>query len=133
MNISHSVYLTLDSTQSNPLFRSPIGSNVHNILDLGTGDATWAFDVADTYPGAHVTGVDLYPPPRDFLPPNCELLVDDVMKPWMFEKKFELIHARFLVGSFTPEGWKGLYKQAYDNLVPGGWFEAVEPSLEALW
>ena len=133
MNISHLVYQVLDCQQENPFFRAPVGENVQNILDIGTGDGAWAIDVADRYPGAKVIGVDLYPPPETFLPSNCELLVDDVVQPWIYDQKFDLIHARFLLGSFTAEGWKALYKQIYDNLVPGGWFEAVEPSIHLLW
>lgn len=34
-------------------------------------------DVADRYPNTTVTGVDLYPPPQTFVPPNCVLEVDD--------------------------------------------------------
>ena len=78
----------------NPLFRSPIDEEkVQNILDLGTGDGAWvcgytpslakcrdpanssfeAIDAADRYPQAIVRGVDLYPPPQDWVPPNCIL------------------------------------------------------------
>ena len=32
---------------------------------------------------------------------------------------------RWLLGSFIPRDWEKLYKQAYDNLVPGGWIEHV--------
>ena len=39
--------------------------------------------------------------------------VDDVLKPWLFQNKFELIHMRDLYGSFTDVQWRLLYKQAY--------------------
>lgn len=32
-----------------------------------------AIDAADRYPHATVYGVDLYPPPQDWVPPNCIL------------------------------------------------------------
>ena len=32
-----------------------------------------AIDVADRYPHATIHGVDLYPPPQDWVPPNCIL------------------------------------------------------------
>lgn len=38
---SHLICKILDSQQTNPLFRSPIGENPQNILDVGTGDGEW--------------------------------------------------------------------------------------------
>lgn len=91
---------------------------------------SWACEVADKYPGALVQGVDLYPPPDTWVPPNCKFEVDDVLKPWEFKQngRFDLIHLRDMFGSFTDEQWRLIYKQAYKNLAPGGWIEQVEPS-----
>lgn len=41
MNLAYLVYLVLDSQEANPFFRSPIGANPQNILDLGTGQGDW--------------------------------------------------------------------------------------------
>lgn len=88
-------------------------------------------------------GVDLYPPPETWVPVNCKFEgmylsasfrlfcayfseVDDVLKPWDWKMKFDLIHLRDLVGSFSDGQWTGVYKQAYENLLPGGWIEHVE-------
>ena len=80
---------------------------------------------------ATVRGVDLYPPPDNWVPPNCILEVDDVLKvtnippyitvfmlilynqPWMNNQKYDLVHIRMLAGSFSDEQWRLLYKQAY--------------------
>lgn len=130
MNISHLVYLVLDSQEENPYFRSPVGPKVANILDVGTGDAQWAIDVADAFPRAQVKAIDLYPPQQDLIPQNLTLEVDDCFKSWIRNgKPYDLIHARFLVGSGTEADWKFFYQQAYENLAPGGWLELVEPSL----
>ena len=94
MGLTHRTMLVMDCQQANPFFRSPIGPNPQNILDLGTGTGDWAVDVADRYPSAVVHGVDLYPPPTTFLPPNCKLEVDDVYKTWMWKEKFDLVHIR---------------------------------------
>ena len=58
-------------------------------------------------------GIDLYPPPDTWLPPNCKFTVDDVIKPWMFTDKFDLIHIRWLYGALTERQFDVLYKQAY--------------------
>lgn len=36
---------------------------------------------------------------------------------------------RELFGSFSDEQWRLVYKQAYNNLAPGGWIEHVETSI----
>ena len=59
--------------------------------------------------------------------PFCE--VDDVLKKWTFNQRWDLIHLRWLSGAFTEEQWRLLYKQAYKNLLPGGYIEQVEPSV----
>lgn len=132
MTLSYLVYLVLDCQEKNPLFRSPVGDNAQNILDLGTGQGDWAIDVADRFSAATVIGVDLYPPPKKWLPSNCVLEVDDIAKPWTWSHKFDLIHLRYMLGSFTNSAWDSLYKQAYENLEPGGWIEQVRRSSRIL-
>ena len=55
-----------------------------------------AVEVADRFPSAFVQGIDLYPPPDTWVPPNCKFEVDDVLKKWMFKEngKFDLVHIR---------------------------------------
>ncbi|KAF3384708.1 Secondary metabolism regulator LAE1 [Penicillium rolfsii] len=124
--ISHILFLVLDHYQPNPLFRAPIGDSPKHILDVGTGKGSWAIDVADLYPTATIRGVDLFPPPVTWMPPNCVFEVDDVLREWTWRDPFDFIHMRMMYGSFDPEGWTTVYKQAYDALVPGGWIEQVE-------
>ncbi|KAJ5655858.1 hypothetical protein N7507_007808 [Penicillium longicatenatum] len=124
--IGHMVFLVLDHHQPSPFFRSPIGDSPKHILDIGTGQGSWAIDVADMYPSATVRGVDLFPPPVTWMPPNCIFEVDDVLRPWTWKEPFDLIHIRLMYGAFPPEGWEQLYKQAYDALAPGGWIEQME-------
>lgn len=94
---------------------------------------------------AFVQGIDLYPPPDAWVPPNCKFegtelstldefmltlrTVDDALKPWMLQHKQDLIHIRDLQGSFTDHQWTGVYKQAYENLLPGGWIEQIDASV----
>lgn len=71
-------------------------------------------------------GVDLYPPPQQWVPPNVVLEVDDIAKKWSWNKQFDLAHMRILMGSFDEAGWTSFYQQAYDNLAPGCWIEHLE-------
>lgn len=35
---------------------------------------------------------------------------------------------RYVAGAFTGGQWTGVYKQAYENLLPSGWIEQIESS-----
>ncbi|KAH8694893.1 S-adenosyl-L-methionine-dependent methyltransferase [Talaromyces proteolyticus] len=126
MEAGHFMYLVLDYHEQNRLHRAPIGEAPQHILDIGTGKGSWAIDAADTYPSATVRGVDLYPPPIGWVPPNCVLEVDDALQEWTWREPFDLIHMRLLLGAFTPEEWDKVYTQCFENLKPGGWIEQVE-------
>lgn len=63
---------------------------------------------------AHVRGVDLFPPPVKWMPPNCTLEVDDIAEDWTWNEAQDLIHIRIMIGSFDPEGWMRVYTQAFE-------------------
>lgn len=46
--------------------------------------------------------------------------VNDITRPWIFHEKFDLVHIRLLMGGCSDIEWKRLFKEAYDNLQPGG-------------
>lgn len=124
--MGHMVCLVLDYHQPNPLHRAPIGDEPKQILDIGTGHGSWACDMADMYPSATVRGVDIFPPPVSWTPPNCVFEVDDVQREWTWRDPFDFIHMRQLLGAFSAEGWDTLYQQCYKGLKPGGWIEQME-------
>lgn len=47
----------------------------------------------------------------------------------MYMQRFDLIHLRDMFATFTDEEWSLIYKQAYDNLLPGGWIEQAETGI----
>lgn len=63
---------------------------------------------------ATVRGVDLFPPPVTWMPPNCVFEVDDVTKEWTWHEPFDFIHMRLMLGAFTPDEWDDVYKQCYE-------------------
>lgn len=73
-----------------------------------------------------VRGVDLYPPPITWMPPNCTIEVDDVLQEWTWREQFDLIRMRNMIGSFDQAEWDRVYQQCYDKLKPGGWIEQYE-------
>jgi hypothetical protein len=63
---------------------------------------------------ATVRGVDLFPPPLSWMPPNCILEIDDVLQEWTWQQPFDLIHMRILDAAFTHEEQERLYQQCYE-------------------
>lgn len=126
IDMLHQVTVALEAARENPYYYSPLAPNAKNIIDLGTGTGVWPVDVADAFSNLTVYGVDLYPPPQSWLPPNCILEVDDISKPWIWSQKFDLVHIRYLLGSFNDRDWERVYAEAFKNLNPGGWIEQLE-------
>ncbi|KAJ5371970.1 hypothetical protein N7517_003976 [Penicillium concentricum] len=142
--IGHMVFLVLDNGRENPLHHAPLGKSPKHILDIGTGKGTWAIDMADRYssgtpslsfPSSYCVSLTDFsncpwrrhlPPPVTWMPPNCLLEVDDILRDWTWREPFDFIHMRLMLGAFTPDGWDQLYKQCYDALTPGGWIEQIE-------
>ncbi|CAI7570984.1 unnamed protein product [Penicillium viridicatum] len=98
LDLSHHIYLMLLKGE---LFQAPI-KNPKRVLDLGTGTGLWAIEYAE-------------------VPPNCRFEIDDFEQPWSYSKPFDYIHGRELEGSIRDHDV--LFKQAFDNLNPNGWFE----------
>ena len=104
------------------LHLSPIDGIPQNILDLGTGNGTWAIEMADNHPSASVIGVDIAAVQPSWVPPNCQFEILDVETDWLYpDAKYDLIHGRELL--FAIRDWPALISRAYDHLVPGGYLE----------
>jgi SAM-dependent methyltransferase len=104
------------------LYRAPIGESPDKILDLGTGSGIWAINIVDQWESAVVTGVDIAPVQPTWVPPNCHFEILDIEDDWMLAKNsFDFIHARELIMSIRD--WDRLFRQAYEHLKPGGYFE----------
>ena len=75
---------------------APIGSRPTRILDVGAGSGRWVVEVAEEFPSATVTGLDLSPidPPGN-APKNCEFMVDDLTDGLKFDDgSLDLVHSR---------------------------------------
>lgn len=47
---THMIYPVLDSRLRSILFQSPISDKSKHVLDVGSGDASWAIDTAEKFP-----------------------------------------------------------------------------------
>lgn len=132
-DLQHNLWrLSLDGA----LYLSPLPPYTDAVLDLGTGTGAWAIEFADENPGTTVTGVDLSPVQPRWVPPNCQFQVDDVEAEWIYSSapqansdgnskgSFDFIHGRML--NLGIKDWPALFKQSFDHLRSGGWFEAQE-------
>jgi SAM-dependent methyltransferase len=104
------------------LHLAPISENPQKILDIGTGSGIWSIDMADMYPSASVTGVDLAPTQPTWVPSNLQFEIEDVEEDWLYHKNsFDFIFGRELLMAIRD--WPRLIQQAYDHLKPGGYLE----------
>lgn len=91
------------------------------VLDLGTGTAAWAIDMAKRYPDSEVVGIDLAPlqPDADALPVNCRLEMDDLnLSLEHYYDTTHLIHIRLLASGIRD--YPGFIDQCAGCLKPGG-------------
>jgi 2-polyprenyl-3-methyl-5-hydroxy-6-metoxy-1,4-benzoquinol methylase len=84
-------------------FYSPVDEALQQggeVLDLGTGTGIWPIELADKYPNAVITGIDLSPIQPNYVPENVHFFVDDFEEEWIDpEDKYDLIHIRHTLHS----------------------------------
>ncbi|KAI1459850.1 S-adenosyl-L-methionine-dependent methyltransferase [Annulohypoxylon moriforme] len=122
MDILHHVSTLM---QHGKIYLAPIKDDIQKVLDVGCGTGIWAIDFADLFPSAEVIGLDISPQQPQWIPPNLKFEVDDVTQPWTYERNsFDYIHLRWLTGSIPD--WDALYREIFNTLKPGGYFEHKE-------
>ncbi|KAI2639258.1 S-adenosyl-L-methionine-dependent methyltransferase [Xylaria nigripes] len=113
---------------NNKLYLAPIPEGPIKVLDIGCGTGIWAIDFADAHLDAEVIGTDISPSQPDWVPPNLKFEIEDCTQPWTYPRNhFDFVHLRYLFGAISD--WDELYKEAYRACKPGGWIEAIEPSV----
>ncbi|KAI6864835.1 S-adenosyl-L-methionine-dependent methyltransferase [Hortaea werneckii] len=113
-------------TFGNRLFFAPL-QNPKHCLDIGTGTGIWAEEFAEDFPFCQVIGIDLSPGQPTLVPPNLKFMIDDAEDLWLYAEAFDFIHARLMAGCFAD--WPNFFRQAYQNLEPGGWLEVQDYGL----
>ncbi|KAK3327405.1 S-adenosyl-L-methionine-dependent methyltransferase [Cercophora scortea] len=103
-------------------FLAPIGDNPQRILDLGCGTGIWTIDIAEMFPSADATGVDIAQTQQAWASPNAHFELDDIEQPFPHPAStFDFIFARDLILSIRD--WPHLISQIHTCLKPGGWAE----------
>jgi Methyltransferase domain len=62
------------------------------------------------------------------IPTNLQFEIDDAEDEWIFPQKFDYIHGRTLATCFKDP--PSIFGKAFDALVPGGYFELQDMSLQ---
>jgi ubiquinone/menaquinone biosynthesis C-methylase UbiE len=118
-DLQHAKFLLLLNGR---LHLAPISEDPQKILDIGTGSGIWAIDMADKYPSASITGVDLAPTQPTWVPPNLQFEIEDIEEDWLYSKNsFDLVFGRELLMAIRD--WPRVIEQAYEHLRPGGYLE----------
>lgn len=125
-DLQHQVWLlTLDGH----LHKSPLPTQLKAILDIGTGNGTWAIAMAQAWPNATVIGTDLTPPHGQDVGKlrlaNLRFQKDNADEDWdLRPKQFDFIHGRMLASGI--HDWPGLLEKSFNHLSPGGSLELLD-------
>lgn len=113
-------------------FAAPLG-DVLDILDVGAGTGRWATEMADLFPQARVTGVDIAPPPAlDNATANApsnsySFVAANVLEGLPFpDATFDFVHQRLLYAAIPADRWQTAVRELVRVTRPGGWIELVE-------
>jgi SAM-dependent methyltransferase len=97
------------------------------ILDVGSGTGRWVAEMAQEFPNARVTGIDVAPAPPPTTSINAHFVQQDILKGLPFlSASFDYVHARLLVAAIPVAAWPGLLQEYLRVVRPGGWIELFE-------
>lgn len=112
-------------------YMAPV-ENPATILDAGSGTGRWAAEVAESWPQARVTGVDVQPA-MSSAPLNTRFLKHDILHGLPFEdNSFDYVHSRLLVLAIPADSWPKLISEYLRVACPDGWIEFFEGGMTFL-
>jgi len=119
-------------------YAAPI-STPTSILDVGTGTGRWAMEMALTFPGANVIGLDVKPPALDeraaaqpdvtatALPQNYTFVPGNLLEGLPFaDQSFDYVHQRLLFTAIPHDRWLSVALELMRVTRSGGWVELVD-------
>ncbi|KAJ7683343.1 S-adenosyl-L-methionine-dependent methyltransferase [Mycena rosella] len=100
-----------------------------HVLDLGTGQGSWAVDLCDEFRWVYVTGVDVVPIQFEEVPERCRFEIWDIDTPRMpyDDATFDLVHARFVHTGISD--YPRFVSEVGRLLRDGGLVILIEPDL----
>lgn len=109
-------------------YASPLRGEVASILDVGCGTGRWAMEMARTFPGARVVGLDIEPPQSgQVLAPNTCFVQANLLDGLPFaDRSFDFTHQRLLVLAIPAAHWPAVVGELVRVTRPGGRVELLE-------
>src|SRR5207247_136784 len=101
---------------------------VARILDIGCGPGGWAVDVANSYPGTEVVGIDISEvmitsarnEAQKYHVKNVMFVKMNALHPLKFPSQhFDLVNMRAAVEYVPRENWHALLQECYRVIKPG--------------
>ena len=119
------------------LWKDALGFNIHPcihlgfapcIADIASGTGLWLIDVARSLEGAQLDGFDIdltQAPHQRWLPPNISMTRLDIFEdiPDNLVGKYDLVHARLLVGVVQQADPVSILQKFLKMLKPGGYLQ----------
>jgi hypothetical protein len=108
-------------------YLAPVNNkSLRAILDVGSGTGRWVVEVAQQFPQANVTGIDLLES-KISAPLNAMFVQQNVLEGLPFTTDcFDYVHSRLLVAGIPAVSWPGLLREYVRVTRPGGWIELLE-------
>ncbi|KIJ10168.1 hypothetical protein PAXINDRAFT_86429 [Paxillus involutus ATCC 200175] len=106
------------------------------VLDIGTGSATWLTDCRSHLPDSvQFYGTDIESklfPAYSITPPNSHFSIGSATRPPSYwSSKFTLVNQRLLILALTKEEWNKVVHEIYRVLKDGGYAQFVE--IDSTW
>ncbi|GCE15859.1 class I SAM-dependent methyltransferase [Tengunoibacter tsumagoiensis] len=109
-------------------YAAPFSVSARAILDVGCGTGIWVRELAQEFPNAHVTGVDLEVSTisaSSLL--NCHYVSANVVQGLPFpDQQFDFVHQRLLVAALPAKDWPRAVSELVRVTKKGGWVELVD-------
>src|SRR5258708_16918993 len=107
---------------------SPLRGDLTSILDVGCGTGRWVIEMARTFPGAQVVGLDIEPPPQSAqaLSPIARFVRANLLDGLPFaDRSFDFTHQRLLVLAIPAVHWPLLVGELVRLTRPDAYVELL--------
>jgi ubiquinone/menaquinone biosynthesis C-methylase UbiE len=123
-------YLLRQALRGNYL--APIGSNPTAILDVGSGTGIWGKELAQQFPAARISNLDLEQAKTSgSMLPNSTFVQGNILEGLKFaDDTFDFVHQRLLISAITVSRWPEVIRELRRVTRPGGYIELVECTFE---
>ncbi|PGH15367.1 hypothetical protein AJ80_05551 [Polytolypa hystricis UAMH7299] len=113
------------------LILAPVDKSRPNlrILDSGTADGTWLFDISTGFSEASYVGTDIAAHLFPVAPPeNMTFKIQSIKDPWpeIRQSSFDLVHQRLVLACCDEAAAKVAVRRLVELAKPGGWIQLME-------